>query len=179
MTVNHPRSGAPCKISPRGASMIMRKSHPLSLCNTSEDERQESDFISIVKLESPERKVPQCLPLLDKEANPEDGCCTIINSGSVDLASADHNLPRQPPHSFPGSHRSSFPGSHRSSFPGSHRSSFPGSHRSSFPGSHRSSFPGSHRSSFPSHRSFPGSSSFPGSHRSSFPGSHRSSFPKA
>ena len=24
-TVNHPRSGAPCKISPRGASMIMRK----------------------------------------------------------------------------------------------------------------------------------------------------------
>ncbi|KAK6310868.1 hypothetical protein J4Q44_G00189230 [Coregonus suidteri] len=25
MTVNHPRSGAPCKISPRGASMIMRK----------------------------------------------------------------------------------------------------------------------------------------------------------
>ena len=25
MTVNHPRSGAPCKISPSGASMIMRK----------------------------------------------------------------------------------------------------------------------------------------------------------
>jgi transposase len=25
MTVNHPRSGAPCKISPRGASIIMRK----------------------------------------------------------------------------------------------------------------------------------------------------------
>ena len=25
MTVNHPRSGAPCKISPHGASMIMRK----------------------------------------------------------------------------------------------------------------------------------------------------------
>ena len=24
MTVNHPRSGAPCKMSPRGASMIMR-----------------------------------------------------------------------------------------------------------------------------------------------------------
>ncbi|XP_052313464.1 E3 ubiquitin-protein ligase RNF43-like [Oncorhynchus keta] len=42
------------------------QSHPLSLCNTSEDERQESDFISIVKLESPERKVPQCLPLLHK-----------------------------------------------------------------------------------------------------------------
>ncbi|KAK6308873.1 hypothetical protein J4Q44_G00203360 [Coregonus suidteri] len=27
MTVNHPRSGAPCKISPRGASMIMRKTN--------------------------------------------------------------------------------------------------------------------------------------------------------
>ena len=25
MTVNHPRSGAPCNISPHGASMIMRK----------------------------------------------------------------------------------------------------------------------------------------------------------
>ncbi|XP_071757859.1 E3 ubiquitin-protein ligase RNF43 [Centroberyx gerrardi] len=37
--------------------------HPLSLCNTSEDERQESDFITIVKLE---RRVPRCLPLLDK-----------------------------------------------------------------------------------------------------------------
>ncbi|XP_047665238.1 E3 ubiquitin-protein ligase RNF43 isoform X1 [Tachysurus fulvidraco] len=43
----------------------LMQSHPLSLCNTSEDERQES-FISIVKLESPESKVPQCLPLLEK-----------------------------------------------------------------------------------------------------------------
>ncbi|CAM4547035.1 unnamed protein product [Leuciscus chuanchicus] len=42
------------------------ESHPLSLCNTSEDERQEPDFISIVKLESPESNVPQCQPLLDK-----------------------------------------------------------------------------------------------------------------
>ncbi|KAJ8412388.1 hypothetical protein AAFF_G00127240 [Aldrovandia affinis] len=41
-------------------------SHPLSLCNTSEDERQDTVFISIVKLESPEHKVHQCLPLLDK-----------------------------------------------------------------------------------------------------------------
>ncbi|XP_041658165.1 E3 ubiquitin-protein ligase RNF43 isoform X2 [Cheilinus undulatus] len=37
--------------------------HPLSLCNTSEDERQDSDFITIVKLE---HRVPRCLPLLDK-----------------------------------------------------------------------------------------------------------------
>ncbi|XP_051523451.1 E3 ubiquitin-protein ligase RNF43-like isoform X2 [Myxocyprinus asiaticus] len=44
----------------------LMQSHPLSLCNTSEDERQETIFISIVKLESPESKVPQCQPLLDK-----------------------------------------------------------------------------------------------------------------
>uniref|UniRef100_A0A8B9RNL5 RING-type E3 ubiquitin transferase n=1 Tax=Astyanax mexicanus TaxID=7994 RepID=A0A8B9RNL5_ASTMX len=44
----------------------LMQSHPLSLCNTSEDERQDSLFISIVKLESPESKVPQCQPLLDK-----------------------------------------------------------------------------------------------------------------
>uniref|UniRef100_A0A673BMP2 RING-type E3 ubiquitin transferase n=1 Tax=Sphaeramia orbicularis TaxID=375764 RepID=A0A673BMP2_9TELE len=37
--------------------------HPLSLCNTSEDERQDSDFVTIVKLE---HRVPRCLPLLDK-----------------------------------------------------------------------------------------------------------------
>lgn len=39
------------------------QNHPLSLCNTSEDERQENDFITIVKLE---HRVPRCLPLLDK-----------------------------------------------------------------------------------------------------------------
>ncbi|XP_023688897.1 E3 ubiquitin-protein ligase RNF43 [Paramormyrops kingsleyae] len=44
----------------------LMQSHPLSLCNTSEDERQESIFISIVKLENPEHQVPQCLPLLEK-----------------------------------------------------------------------------------------------------------------
>ncbi|KAG5844378.1 hypothetical protein ANANG_G00161870 [Anguilla anguilla] len=44
----------------------LMQSHPLSLCNTSEDERQEKVFISIVKLESPEHNVPQCLPLLEK-----------------------------------------------------------------------------------------------------------------
>uniref|UniRef100_A0A3Q0S118 RING-type E3 ubiquitin transferase n=1 Tax=Amphilophus citrinellus TaxID=61819 RepID=A0A3Q0S118_AMPCI len=37
--------------------------HPLSLCNTSEDERQESDFVTIVKLET---GVNDCLPLPDK-----------------------------------------------------------------------------------------------------------------
>uniref|UniRef100_A0A672G637 RING-type E3 ubiquitin transferase n=1 Tax=Salarias fasciatus TaxID=181472 RepID=A0A672G637_SALFA len=37
--------------------------HPLSLCNNSEDDPPESDFITIVKLE---RTVTSCLPLLDK-----------------------------------------------------------------------------------------------------------------
>ncbi|XP_061819275.1 E3 ubiquitin-protein ligase RNF43 [Nerophis lumbriciformis] len=37
--------------------------HPLSLCNTSEDERPDSEFITIVKLE---QRGPRCLPLLDK-----------------------------------------------------------------------------------------------------------------
>ncbi|KAM6970624.1 E3 ubiquitin-protein ligase RNF43 [Aplochiton taeniatus] len=41
----------------------LMQSHPLSLCNTSEDDRQESDFITIVKLE---RQGHRCLPLLDK-----------------------------------------------------------------------------------------------------------------
>ncbi|XP_065107185.1 E3 ubiquitin-protein ligase RNF43 isoform X1 [Paramisgurnus dabryanus] len=44
----------------------LMQSHPLSLCNNSEDERQESAFITIVKLESPESKVHQCQPLLSK-----------------------------------------------------------------------------------------------------------------
>ncbi|XP_061658724.1 E3 ubiquitin-protein ligase RNF43 isoform X2 [Syngnathoides biaculeatus] len=43
--------------------MENKKYHPLSLCNTSEDERQESDFITIVKLE---QRVPRCLPLQEK-----------------------------------------------------------------------------------------------------------------
>ncbi|XP_013878564.1 E3 ubiquitin-protein ligase RNF43 isoform X2 [Austrofundulus limnaeus] len=37
--------------------------HPLSLCNTSEDERQDSTFITIVKLE---HRVAPCLPLAEK-----------------------------------------------------------------------------------------------------------------
>ncbi|KAL7834964.1 hypothetical protein SRHO_G00292110 [Serrasalmus rhombeus] len=55
-------------------------SHPLSLCNTSEDERQESFFISIVKLESPESKVPQCQPLLDKGVGLTSHRCFLLAS---------------------------------------------------------------------------------------------------
>ncbi|KAG9348643.1 hypothetical protein JZ751_002383, partial [Albula glossodonta] len=56
-------SPPPCKLFPVLAQF---KAHPLSLCNTSDDELQDSIFISIIKLESPERKVPRCLPLLEK-----------------------------------------------------------------------------------------------------------------
>ncbi|XP_057676130.1 E3 ubiquitin-protein ligase RNF43 [Corythoichthys intestinalis] len=37
--------------------------HPLSLCNTSEDDQLENDVIAVVKLE---QRVPRCLPLLEK-----------------------------------------------------------------------------------------------------------------
>lgn len=58
--------------------------HPLSLCNTSEDERQESDFITIVKLE---RRVPRCLPLFDKARMAlEKGAQAVI----FDVSDDDH-----------------------------------------------------------------------------------------
>ncbi|XP_040279574.1 E3 ubiquitin-protein ligase RNF43 isoform X1 [Bufo bufo] len=40
--------------------------HPLSLCNASDDEPPKLGFISIVKLESPERSPQPCLPLASK-----------------------------------------------------------------------------------------------------------------
>lgn len=42
------------------------QSHPLSLCNTSEDEHTESGFITIVKLEQPDRDPNPCLSLANK-----------------------------------------------------------------------------------------------------------------
>ncbi|XP_072302774.1 E3 ubiquitin-protein ligase RNF43 [Eucyclogobius newberryi] len=60
--------------------------HPLSLCNTSEDERQDSDFITIVKLE---RRVPRCLPLLDKARMAlEKGAQAVIFDVSDDAIAA-------------------------------------------------------------------------------------------
>ncbi|CAK6971833.1 E3 ubiquitin-protein ligase RNF43 isoform X2 [Scomber scombrus] len=60
--------------------------HPLSLCNTSEDERQESDFITIVKLE---HRVPRCLPLLDKARMAlEKGAQAVIFDVSDDANAA-------------------------------------------------------------------------------------------
>ncbi|XP_053297930.1 E3 ubiquitin-protein ligase RNF43 isoform X2 [Pleuronectes platessa] len=60
--------------------------HPLSLCNTSEDERQEGDFITIVKLE---HRVPRCLPLLDKARMAlEKGAQAVIFDVSDDANAA-------------------------------------------------------------------------------------------
>ncbi|XP_039612747.1 E3 ubiquitin-protein ligase RNF43 [Polypterus senegalus] len=44
----------------------LMQSHPLSLCNTSDDEQQEHLFISFVKLESQDRDPHPCLTLLKK-----------------------------------------------------------------------------------------------------------------
>ncbi|XP_037125402.1 E3 ubiquitin-protein ligase RNF43 [Syngnathus acus] len=71
--------------------------HPLSLCNTSEDERQEGDFITIVKLE---KKVPRCLPLLDKArmALKKGARAVIFDVSDYDNAAAElretDSLPR-------------------------------------------------------------------------------------
>lgn len=60
--------------------------HPLSLCNTSEDERQDSDFITIVKLE---HRVPRCLPLHDKARMAlEKGAQAVIFDVSDDANAA-------------------------------------------------------------------------------------------
>ncbi|TFJ99398.1 microfibril-associated glycoprotein 4 [Platysternon megacephalum] len=40
--------------------------HPLSLCNTSEDEHTGSGFVTIVKLERPDRDLHPCLSLANK-----------------------------------------------------------------------------------------------------------------
>lgn len=71
--------------------------HPLSLCNTSEDERQDSDFITIVKLE---HRVRRCLPLLEKARMAlEKGAQAVIfdvsddDNAAIELRGAD-SLPR-------------------------------------------------------------------------------------
>ncbi|XP_076129828.1 E3 ubiquitin-protein ligase RNF43 [Alosa pseudoharengus] len=70
----------------------LMQSHPLSLCNTSEDERQESKFISIVKLESPERNVHQCLPLLRKARLALERGAQAVIFDVTDHANAEHEL---------------------------------------------------------------------------------------
>ncbi|XP_035383170.1 E3 ubiquitin-protein ligase RNF43 isoform X1 [Electrophorus electricus] len=70
----------------------LMQSHPLSLCNTSEDERQETSFISIVKLESPKSKVPRCQPLLSKARLALQRGAQAVIFDITDDASAAHEL---------------------------------------------------------------------------------------
>ncbi|XP_036381745.1 E3 ubiquitin-protein ligase RNF43 isoform X2 [Megalops cyprinoides] len=79
--------------SPRSyAEGKLMQSHPLSLCNTSEDEQQATVFISIVKLESLERKVPQCLPLLEKARLALKRGAQAVIFDVTDNAAAAHEL---------------------------------------------------------------------------------------
>lgn len=48
------------------------QSHPLYLCNASDDDNLEPGFISIVKLESPRRAPRPCLSLASKVENTLD-----------------------------------------------------------------------------------------------------------
>ncbi|XP_007545830.1 E3 ubiquitin-protein ligase RNF43 [Poecilia formosa] len=67
----------------------LKQYHPVSLCNTSEDERQDSGFITIVKLE---QLGPHCSPLLDKARIAlERGAQAVIFDVS-DVAIADAEL---------------------------------------------------------------------------------------
>ncbi|XP_019362292.1 PREDICTED: E3 ubiquitin-protein ligase RNF43 [Gavialis gangeticus] len=64
--------------------------HPLSLCNTSEDEHTESGFITIVKLERPDRDLHPCLSLANKaKLAGERGARAILFDITDDKTAAD------------------------------------------------------------------------------------------
>uniref|UniRef100_A0A8B9BQQ0 E3 ubiquitin-protein ligase RNF43 n=1 Tax=Anser brachyrhynchus TaxID=132585 RepID=A0A8B9BQQ0_9AVES len=66
------------------------QSHPLSLCNTSEDEHTESGFITIVKLEQPDRDPNPCLSLANKaKLAGERGARAILFDITDDESAAD------------------------------------------------------------------------------------------
>ncbi|KFZ57634.1 E3 ubiquitin-protein ligase RNF43, partial [Podiceps cristatus] len=66
------------------------QSHPLSLCNTSEDEHPESGFITIVKLEQPDRDPNPCLSLANKaKLAGERGARAILFDITDDESAAD------------------------------------------------------------------------------------------
>ncbi|KAJ8403848.1 hypothetical protein AAFF_G00347160 [Aldrovandia affinis] len=72
------------------AEGMLMQAHPLSLCNSSDDELQDSIFVSIVKLESPERQMPSCLPLLQKaRVALERGAQAVIFDVTDDVTAAD------------------------------------------------------------------------------------------
>ncbi|KFP68069.1 E3 ubiquitin-protein ligase RNF43, partial [Cariama cristata] len=66
------------------------QSHPLSLCNSSEDEHTESGFITIVKLEQPDRDPNPCLSLANKaKLAGERGARAILFDITDDESAAD------------------------------------------------------------------------------------------
>ncbi|NWI73695.1 RNF43 ligase, partial [Dryoscopus gambensis] len=66
------------------------QSHPLSLCNTSEDEHMESGFITIVKLEQPDRDPNPCLSLANKaKLAGERGARAVLFDITDDESAAD------------------------------------------------------------------------------------------
>uniref|UniRef100_A0A8C0FNM4 RING-type E3 ubiquitin transferase n=1 Tax=Bubo bubo TaxID=30461 RepID=A0A8C0FNM4_BUBBB len=71
------------------------QSHPLSLCNTSEDEHTESGFITIVKLEQPDRDPNPCLSLANKaKLAGERGARAILFDITDDESAADQRTDR-------------------------------------------------------------------------------------
>uniref|UniRef100_A0A8D0GA42 RING-type E3 ubiquitin transferase n=1 Tax=Sphenodon punctatus TaxID=8508 RepID=A0A8D0GA42_SPHPU len=78
--------------------------HPLSLCNTSEDEHTGPGFVSIVKLERPERDLHPCLSLANKaKLAGERGARAILFDITDDESAAEQvwipssKLPLSPP----------------------------------------------------------------------------------
>ncbi|XP_058020509.1 E3 ubiquitin-protein ligase RNF43 [Ahaetulla prasina] len=64
--------------------------HPLSLCNTSEDEHTVPGFVSIVKLERPERDLRPCLSLANKaKLAGERGARAVLFDITDDQSAAD------------------------------------------------------------------------------------------
>nr|XP_056721559.1 E3 ubiquitin-protein ligase RNF43 [Euleptes europaea] len=64
--------------------------HPLSLCNTSEDEHTVPGFVSIIKLESPERDLHPCLSLDNKaKLAGERGARAVLFDITDDQGAAD------------------------------------------------------------------------------------------
>lgn len=60
-----------CSLEPPNLSLAFSlQSHPLYLCNASDDDNLEPGFISIVKLESPQRAPRPCLSLASKVESP-------------------------------------------------------------------------------------------------------------
>ncbi|XP_043910790.1 E3 ubiquitin-protein ligase RNF43 [Protopterus annectens] len=77
--------------------------HPLSLCNTSEEEDlKEHGFVTIVKLESPDRDPHPCLSLLNKARLAMDRGATAVIFDITDddnaLEQLNVNVERYPPH---------------------------------------------------------------------------------